>query len=85
VAPSYPRIILSGHAQQRKREGRDYINEELVREVLRDPTNELPNREAGRRKFWKQIDGLIYTVVIEEEAGGKRSVVVTSWAKPPIR
>ena len=46
----YKRIIFSDHCEERQSQ-RGITKQQKLR-VLKDPTNELPAKRAGRRKFW---------------------------------
>jgi hypothetical protein len=77
--PKYKRVIFSGHYFDRKLKKRPYLTKTLVKSVLDDPTNEVPAKQKGRRKFWKKIDNEKYTVVVRETKNGEIAFVITAY------
>lgn len=75
--PKYKRIIFSDHCEERQSQ-RGITKQQKLR-VLKDPTNELPAKRAGRRKFWKKVDGTKLVVLVKEDKNAEKAIVITSY------
>jgi hypothetical protein len=75
--PKYEKLIFAGHCRIRQQERE--VTDQQVMKVIQDPTNEVPAKRKGRRKFWQLIDGSKLVVILKEVKNGKEAIIITTY------
>ena len=55
------------------------ISMEDIEYVIGEPSNEIPAKRPGRRKFWKRVGKHRIMVILKEIRNGKEAIIITAY------